>query len=69
MTLTVSNGPGNVSIPSVQGLSVAQATRELRHAGLQGRSQRSAELDQLRQRAGDRHQPAGRAIGVAGDRR
>lgn len=34
MTLTVSNGPGDVSIPSVQGLSVAQATRELRHAGL-----------------------------------
>jgi serine/threonine-protein kinase len=34
VTLTVSNGPGDVSIPSVQGLSVAQATHQLRHAGL-----------------------------------
>jgi eukaryotic-like serine/threonine-protein kinase len=34
VTLTVSNGPGKVSIPSVQGLTVEQASRQLRHNGL-----------------------------------
>jgi eukaryotic-like serine/threonine-protein kinase len=34
VTLSVSSGPGNVSIPSVQGLSQAAATKALRHAGL-----------------------------------
>jgi beta-lactam-binding protein with PASTA domain/predicted Ser/Thr protein kinase len=34
VTLTVSRGPGNVSVPSVQGLSVAGAKRVLRRAGL-----------------------------------
>ncbi|MGA2011261.1 MAG: PASTA domain-containing protein, partial [Solirubrobacteraceae bacterium] len=34
VTLTASNGPGNVSIPSVQGLSRSQASRYLTRAGL-----------------------------------
>ena len=34
VTLSVSSGPGKVSVPSVQGLSVAQATKVLRKAGL-----------------------------------
>ena len=34
VTLSVSSGPSNVSIPPVQGLSQAAATRALRHAGL-----------------------------------
>jgi eukaryotic-like serine/threonine-protein kinase len=34
VTLSVSSGPGNVSIPPVQGLSQAAATKALRRAGL-----------------------------------
>jgi serine/threonine-protein kinase len=34
VTLSVSSGPGKVSVPSVQGLSVAQATKALHKAGL-----------------------------------
>ena len=34
VTLTVSSGQGNASVPSVQGLTEAQATRVLRRAGL-----------------------------------
>jgi eukaryotic-like serine/threonine-protein kinase len=34
VTLSVSSGPGKVSVPSVQGLSVAQATKVLHKAGL-----------------------------------
>jgi beta-lactam-binding protein with PASTA domain/predicted Ser/Thr protein kinase len=34
VTLSVSSGPGDVSIPTVQGLSQAAATRALRRAGL-----------------------------------
>jgi beta-lactam-binding protein with PASTA domain/predicted Ser/Thr protein kinase len=34
VTLTVSRGPGNVAIPSVQGLTPAAATRVLRRSGL-----------------------------------
>ncbi|HTU98698.1 MAG TPA: Stk1 family PASTA domain-containing Ser/Thr kinase [Solirubrobacteraceae bacterium] len=34
VTLSVSSGPGKVSVPSVQGLTVAQATKVLRKAGL-----------------------------------
>ncbi len=34
VTLSVSSGPGNVSVPSVQGLTVAQATKVLKKAGL-----------------------------------
>jgi eukaryotic-like serine/threonine-protein kinase len=34
VTLSVSSGPGDVSIPTVQGLSEAAATRTLHHAGL-----------------------------------
>jgi serine/threonine-protein kinase len=34
VTLSVSTGPGNVSIPPVQGLSQAAATKSLKHAGL-----------------------------------
>jgi beta-lactam-binding protein with PASTA domain/predicted Ser/Thr protein kinase len=34
VTLTVSRGPGNVSVPSVQGLTPAAAARVLRRAGL-----------------------------------
>src|ERR1700742_53390 len=34
VTLSVSSGPGKVSVPSVQGLSVAQATKVLKKAGL-----------------------------------
>jgi serine/threonine-protein kinase len=34
VTLSVSSGPGNVSIPPVQGLTQAAATRALRRAGL-----------------------------------
>jgi serine/threonine-protein kinase len=34
VTLSVSSGPGNVSVPTVQGLSVAQATKVLKKAGL-----------------------------------
>jgi beta-lactam-binding protein with PASTA domain len=34
VTLSVSSGPGNVSVPSVQGLTVAQATKALKKSGL-----------------------------------
>jgi eukaryotic-like serine/threonine-protein kinase len=34
VTLSVSTGPGNVSVPTVQGLTVSQATRTLKKAGL-----------------------------------
>jgi eukaryotic-like serine/threonine-protein kinase len=34
VTLSVSSGPGNVSVPTVQGLTVAQATKVLKRAGL-----------------------------------
>jgi serine/threonine-protein kinase len=34
VTLTVSSGPGNATVPSVQGLKVTQAEAEIRHAHL-----------------------------------
>jgi beta-lactam-binding protein with PASTA domain/predicted Ser/Thr protein kinase len=34
VTLSVSTGPGNVSVPTVQGLTVPQATKALKRAGL-----------------------------------
>ncbi len=34
VTLSVSSGPGDATVPSVQGLAAAQATRALRRAGL-----------------------------------
>jgi serine/threonine-protein kinase len=34
VTLSVSSGPGNVSVPSVQGLTEAQATKSLKKSGL-----------------------------------
>jgi eukaryotic-like serine/threonine-protein kinase len=34
VTLSVSTGPGNVSVPTVQGMTVAQATRALKRSGL-----------------------------------
>jgi eukaryotic-like serine/threonine-protein kinase len=34
VTLSVSTGPGNVSVPTVQGLTVPQATKVLKRAGL-----------------------------------
>jgi predicted Ser/Thr protein kinase len=34
VTLSVSSGPGNVSVPTVQGLTVAEATKVLKKAGL-----------------------------------
>ena len=40
VTLTVSSGPGNTTVPSVQGLSLAQAKRMIRRAHLQSRPRR-----------------------------
>ncbi len=34
VTLSVSSGPGNVSVPTVQGLTVSQASKVLKRAGL-----------------------------------
>ncbi len=69
VTLTVSKGLGNISVPSVQGLSQAAATRQIKQAGLKVTHVVTQSSTTLQGGGGDRNQSRGRQVGAPRDRR
>ena len=69
VTLTISNGPGNVDIPSIVQLAEGRGDQAAESRRVEGRADPQRELRAGAGRRGDSHRSAGRELGPVGFRR